>query len=165
MYLLIRSYPCPVPVTESVPNPNTEPVPLCPHFQSQITHQFHFIPLAQTANQSDSRMGRNMIEDWLVGGEGVEQLSHPLTTAACCEMSERAWETERIHSSSAGVFHFSAILTCRSFSASTTSSTLPSSVSEMVLSTSSPHTHTNTHIPSAVSLNMTADSVAYSYTE
>ena len=33
------------------------------------------------------------------GGEGVEQLSRPLTTAACCEMSESAWETERIHSS------------------------------------------------------------------
>lgn len=66
--MLIRSYPCPVPVTEPVPNPNAEPVPLCPHFQSQITHQSHFIPLAQTAHQSGGRMGRNMIEDWLVGG-------------------------------------------------------------------------------------------------
>jgi len=44
----------------------TFPPPLFPHLRSQITHQSHFIPLAKAAHQSDGRMERNMIVDWLV---------------------------------------------------------------------------------------------------
>lgn len=65
-----------------------EPLTLIPRLWSQITHQCHFIPLAYTTHQSDGRVGRNRTVDWLIGGKGVEQLRHPLTTAACCEMSE-----------------------------------------------------------------------------
>lgn len=60
------------------------------------------------------------------GGEGEEQLSHSLTTAACCEMSEWAKETERIHSSNffLSSIYFSLFL-ASSLLASCTSVILP----------------------------------------
>lgn len=158
---MILSLPrIPVPLAKSVLSyPCPEPRPLFPHLRSQITHQSHFISLAQTAHQSDGRMRRNMIVDWLVGGEGVEQLSHPLTTAACCEMSEWAWGTDRIHSPSL-VF-------------SSSSSSLLATRAHILLSFSDSPIHTCSVSKivlfpltlSAVSLHMTADSVARSDTE
>lgn len=102
---LLRLHPR--PKSQVAAHPCPESLPLFPELRSQITHQSHFLLLAQTADQSDGRTGRNMIMDWLAEGKGVEPLSHPLTTAACCEMSERGSETERIHSSN---FTLSSIL-------------------------------------------------------
>lgn len=48
--------------------PSLLTLPLFPQLRSQITHQSHFISLAQTAHQSGGRMGRNTTVDWLVGG-------------------------------------------------------------------------------------------------
>ena len=77
---MVLSLPCiSVPQAKSVlPYSCPEPLHLFPHLRSQITHQSHFISLAQTVHQSDGRTVRNMIVDWLIeGGKGWSSSAVP----------------------------------------------------------------------------------------
>lgn len=140
---------------------------LCPTGQvglalplSQITHQSHFMSLAQIVHQSDGRIGRNMIVDWLVGGRGGAAEPFPNNSSVLWD----EWVSTRDRENSFVkflplVFAFSSSLP---LCASCTSALPPYSRSAVHTCSVS---KTVPLAPSPVSLHMTVDSFAHSDTE